>query len=94
MELTFATAATSMDQLRAALDAALQKQFPGGMLQRRWDGDVLRLSGPGADGRVVLENGQLVGRADLKPPASMMRPVIEEKMSTALRAAAESMPAA
>lgn len=28
----------SMEALRPKLDAALQKQFPGGMLQRRWEG--------------------------------------------------------
>lgn len=82
------TVKASMAELRPALDAALQKQFPGGMLQRRWDGDVLHLTGPGAKGSIVLEPGRLVGRAELGPPANLMRPLIESKISGALREAA------
>ena len=67
------TAASSMAEARPRLDAALHQQFPGGMLQRRWEGDVLHLSGPGAQGTIVYEEGRLVGRAHLKPPASLMR---------------------
>ncbi|MCB1007639.1 MAG: polyhydroxyalkanoic acid system family protein [Acidobacteria bacterium] len=78
----------SMEALRPKLDAALQKQFPGGMLQRRWEGDVLQLSGPGAKGSIVLDGGQIVGRAELGPPASMMRGLIEQKIGTAMREAA------
>ncbi|MEM8959934.1 MAG: hypothetical protein AAGD38_00510 [Acidobacteriota bacterium] len=83
------TTIPSMEEMRPRLDAALHKQFPGGLLQRKWDGDVLTLSGPGASGSVVLEGGKLVGRADLKPPASMMRGTIEEKMGAAFREAAQ-----
>jgi len=77
----------SMQEARPSLDAALAEQFPGGMLQRRWDGDVLRLSGPGAEGSIVFNGGHLIGRADLKPPASLMRPLIEQKISAALKKA-------
>jgi len=82
------TAKSGMDEIRPALDAALKKQFPGGMLVRKWQGDVLELSGPGASGSVVFEEGQIVGRATLKPPASMMRPVIEQKIGAAIKEAA------
>jgi hypothetical protein len=75
----------SMQEARPALDAALAEQFPGGMLQRRWDGDVLRLSGPGAEGSIELNGGTLVGRAELKPPASLMKPLIEQKISAAMK---------
>lgn len=85
LHLVFPTTAESIDQLRPALDAALQQQFPGGMLKRRWDGDVLLLTGPGAEGSIVLDDGKLVGQASLKPPASLMKPVIVEKISAALR---------
>jgi hypothetical protein len=74
------TAKSSMDELRAAIDAGLKEAFPGGMLKWRWEGEVLHLSGPGAKGTVVLEAGRLVGRAHLGPPASMMRPIIEQKI--------------
>jgi hypothetical protein len=82
------TSLGTIEQLRPRLDAALAEQFPGGMLQRRWDGDVLHLSGPGATGTVTLQAGKLVGRADLAPPASLMRPLIEKKITTALQSAA------
>jgi len=80
------TVKQSMAELRPGLDAALQKEFPGGMLQRRWNGDVLELSGPGAKGTIVFEAGRLVGRATLGPPASLMRGMIEQKVGAALRA--------
>lgn len=73
-----------MAAAKPQLDAALQQEFPGGMLQRRWEGDVLHLTGPGAEGTIVFEEGRLVGRAALKPPASLMRPVIEKKIAAAL----------
>jgi len=78
---------SSMGELRPALDAGLEEEFPGGMLKWRWEGDVMHLSGPGATGTIALEEGQLVGRAHLKPPASMMRPVIEKKISAVMKKA-------
>lgn len=87
MFLEFLTA-RSIDELREPLNSALQREFPGGLLQRRWEGDVLHLSGPGAKGTIVLENGKLVGRADLAPPASLMRGMIEQKVGAALKDAA------
>ncbi|HWN43718.1 MAG TPA: polyhydroxyalkanoic acid system family protein [Thermoanaerobaculia bacterium] len=81
------TAKTSMEELRSALDAGLKAEFPGGMLKWSWEGDVMHLSGPGAKGTVTLEDGCLVGRAHLGPPASMMRPVIEKKITTVMKKA-------
>jgi hypothetical protein len=90
MELTIEvpTAKAGMNELRPLLDAALQKEFPGGMLQRKWNGDVLELSGPGARGTIAYQEGLLVGRATLGPPASLMRPLIESKVAAALKAVA------
>lgn len=87
MEIVIETSADGMPALKDALDQALHKQFPGGMMKRRWEGEVLHLQGPGAQGTVVHEPGRLVGRATLKPPASMMKPVIEEKVSKAMKEA-------
>ena len=75
----------SMAELKPALDGALAQQFPGGMLQRRWEGDVLHVWGPGAKGTITFEPGKLVGRAELGPPASLMKGLIEQKISTAMR---------
>ena len=83
-----ATSKSGMAEIRAALEAALAQEFPGGLLRRNWAGDVLELSGPGAQGAITFEDGKLVGRAHLGPPASMMRAMIEHKIGTAMRAAA------
>ncbi len=72
--------AKSWEELRQTLDAALKEEFPGGMLKWAVEGDQIRLWGPGAKGTVLLEDGRLVGRAELGAPASMMKPVIEKKM--------------
>lgn len=82
------TARASMEELRAVMDAALREAFPGGMLKWQWEGEVIHLSGPGAKGTIVLEGGRLVGRAHLGPPASMMRPVIEQKIRGVMQKAA------
>lgn len=82
------TTKSSMAELRPVLDAGLKEEFPGGMLKWSWDGDVMHLTGPGAKGTMVLEPGRLVGRAHLGPPASMMRPVIEQKISRVMKKAA------
>ena len=77
----------SMAEVKPRLDAALAAQFPGGMLQRRWEGDVLHVWGPGAKGTITYEAGRVVGRAELGPPASLMKGLIEQKIATALREA-------
>lgn len=79
--------AKSIQELRPALDAGLKEEFPGGMLKWSWDGDVMQLSGPGAKGTIALEDGRLVGRAHLGPPANLMRPVIEKKISAVMKKA-------
>lgn len=84
------TSKSSMDEVRPSLDAALKEAFPGGMLKWHWEGDVMHLSGPGAKATIVLENGMLVGRAHLKPPASLMKPVIEQKISAVMKKVALS----
>ena len=86
LKIEINTARASMSELRPLLDAAFQKEFPGGLLQRKWDGDVLELSGPGAKGTIVLESGRIVGQATLGPPASLMRSMIESKVTSVLKA--------
>ena len=81
LKIEVPTSKESMAEIRPALDAFLQEEFPGGMLKWSWEGDVMHLSGPGAKATIVLEGGRLIGQAELKPPASLMRPVIEKKIS-------------
>jgi hypothetical protein len=88
LTIEVATARSSMEEIRPALDAGLKEAFPGGMLKWRWEGDVMHLSGPGAQATIVLETGKLVGRAHLKAPAVLMKPVIEQKITTVMKKAA------
>ena len=89
LTITVETGRGSMEEIRSGLDAGLKEEFPGGMLKWRWEGDVMHLSGPGAKATIVLEDGRLVGRAELGPPASLMRPVIEQKITRAMKKAAD-----
>lgn len=84
LEIAVATRHASMADARPHLDAAFAKHFPGGLLQRRWEGETLVVFGPGASGTITFADGKLIGRADLKPPASLMKAVIEQKVSAAL----------
>lgn len=86
--IEIATSKSSMAEIRPVLDAALHRHFPGSVLQRRWEGDVLHLSGSGAEGTIVLEEGRLVGRAHLGMPAAMMRGLLEHKFTSSMREAA------
>lgn len=88
MEIQVETSKQSMEEIRPQLDAALAKQFPGGALKLVWNDDVLELTAMGSKGKIFFEDGKLVGQADLKPPASMMRPMIEQKMKAAFEEAA------
>ena len=85
------TSKSSMREIRPALDSALKEAFPGGMLKWHWEEDVMHLSGPGAQATIVLEGGRLVGRAHLRPPANLMKPVIEQKIAAVMRKVAEHL---
>lgn len=80
------------DTLRTKIDTTLDKHLPDGLLRCRWDGDVLRISGPGAKGTMVFDAGRLRVRGTLRPPASLIRPLIEHKIEAAF-ADALGMPA-
>lgn len=85
LKIEVPTTRSSMEEVRSVLDAALKDEFPGGMLKWSWEEDHLKLWGPGATATIVLEGGLLVGRAQLKPPASLMKPVIEQKISRVMQ---------
>lgn len=79
------TSRGDMAELRPELDEALLELVAPGWLRSHWEDDILHLTGPGATATVCLEAGQLVGRARLGPPASLMRSVIEERVTRLLR---------
>ena len=85
IEITVPTERTSMAEAQAAIDEAVATLFPGGMLSSHWEGEILHLSGPGADATLELEPGRFVGRGRLGPPASFMHDAIVAKVTDVLR---------
>lgn len=81
-----------MAEIRSDLDEALRDLVAPGWFSSRWEGDTLHLEGPGATATLRLESGQLIGHARLGPPASLMRSVIEEKVTRLLRRVATADP--
>jgi hypothetical protein len=92
MKIEVPTEFSSLGEARETLDRGISEMFPGGMLQSRWEGETLHLTGAGAVAEVTLEDGHLVARATLKPPASLMRGMIEEKVAGFLRKVAPRTP--
>lgn len=76
----------SVAELRGPLETALDAELPPGLLHRRWEGDVLHVWGAGTRGTITLEAGQVVARAHLGFPASLMHHLVEQRMEAALRA--------
>ncbi len=81
-ELEAGTADT--DRLRSILDQAIKDHFTDGFLRHQWQGNVLRLAGPGAKGSIVVESGRLRLQAQLRPPASLVHRLIRQKIEAAL----------
>ena len=78
------TGETSLDDgLRERIDTTLDEHLPHGLLHLRWHGDVLRISGPGAKGTMVFDDGCLRVQGTLKLPASLFQSIIEQKIKEA-----------
>ncbi len=78
------TGETTLDDgLRTRIDTTLDRHLPHGLLHLRWDGDVLRISGPGAKGKMVFADGRLRVNGTLKLPASLFQSIIENKIKEA-----------
>ncbi len=85
------TGSVSAGELKPILEAAISGHFADGFLHHEWDGDVLRLSGPGARGSIVHESGQLRLQAELRAPASLVHRAIRRKIEAALGDVAASL---
>ena len=83
------TGAACLDDVRGDIDSTLERHLPGNLLACQWEGDVLRITGPGADGTLEFDSGLLRLQASLRPPASMLRQAIEHKIRAAF---AEAFP--
>ncbi len=84
LDFELATGDADAGELRLILDQAISEHFDDGFLHHQWDGDVLRLSGPGARGSIVHESGHLRLQAKLRAPASFVHQVIRRRIQAAL----------
>src|SRR5262245_43922543 len=65
-EIDFAVATTrSVPDVKATIEAEIATCLPGGRIKRFWEGDVLRLVGMGADGRIEVRPGEIRATAML-----------------------------
>jgi len=81
-------------EVKATIEAEIASRLPGGRIQRFWEGDVFRLVGMGADGRIEVRPGEIRASAKLKAPISFMKAKVEQGLrETVARAAAGAAPA-
>lgn len=78
----------TMAELRPRIEAAIHREGLTQYVDHRWEGDVLHLEAPGASATVVLDRGRLRARARLGLAAMLMRPMIEERLRSALESLA------
>ena len=79
-----------LSQVRSEVEAALA-DLPVGLVNYRWEGDVLRFTAPGTDGRVYVRDGHLCARAELGFPAILFRAAILRQAREGLERFAESV---
>ncbi len=80
IEIQFPTEFHSLLEIQEQLNESLDRHLPESLVHKRWNHDVLELTGPGIDGSIQVVEGHLRGRVDLRLPASMFREQIETKM--------------
>src|SRR5688500_7958253 len=79
--------------VKAAINSEIATRLPGGRIQRFWEGDVLRLVGMGADGRIEVRTGEIRASAKLKAPISFMKAKVEQGLRETVERAAAGAPA-
>jgi FAD/FMN-containing dehydrogenase len=85
----------TVEQVKQSIETEIATRLPGGRIQRFWEGDVFRLVGMGADGRIEVRPGEIRAVASLKAPLSLMKGRVEQGLrETVERAAAAPAPAA
>jgi len=78
----------SIADVKKTIDVEIATRLPGGRIKRFWEGDVFRLVGMGADGRIDVRPGEIHASVNLKVPLSFMKTKVEEGLrDTVARAA-------
>ena len=77
-------------EVKATIESEIATRLPGGRIKRFWEGDVFRLVGMGADGRIEVRRGEIHVAATLKAPLSLMKAKVEQGLRETVEAAASS----
>src|SRR5438874_4769824 len=92
-DIEFRAATTrSVAQVKSALETEIRSRLPGERIKKFWEGDVFRLVGMGADGRIEVTEGRIHARATLKPPLSLVKGRVEQGLRETVAAAAGAAP--
>jgi cytokinin dehydrogenase len=75
-------------QVKATIESEIATRLPGGRIRRFWEGDVFRLVGMGADGRIEVRPGEIHTSAVLKAPLSLMKGRVEQGLRETVEKAA------
>jgi len=75
-------------EVKATIESEIATRLPGGRIKRFWEGDVFRLVGMGADGRIEVRRGEIHVAATLKAPLSLMKAKVEQGLRETVEAAA------
>jgi len=75
-------------EVKATIESEVATRLPGGRIKRFWEGDVFRLVGMGADGRIEVRRGEIHVAATLKAPLSLMKAKVEQGLRETVEAAA------
>ena len=78
----------TVEQVKASIEAEIRNRLPGERIQKFWEGDVFRLVGMGADGRIEVRPGQVHASAKLRAPLSFMKGKVEDGLRQAVERAA------
>lgn len=93
IDFTVATGRT-VAEVKAAIETEIRNRLPGERIQKFWEGDVFRLVGMGADGRIEVRAGEIHASAKLRPPLSFMKGRVEEGLRETVERAASGAGAA
>jgi FAD/FMN-containing dehydrogenase len=74
--------------VKATIEAEIHTRLPGGRIKRFWEGDVFRLVGMGADGRIEVLPGEIRASVGLTIPLSFMKGKVEQGLREAVERAA------
>jgi FAD/FMN-containing dehydrogenase len=87
IEFTVATSRSVAD-VKATIETDIGTRLPGGRIKRFWEGDVFRLVGLGADGRIEVRPGEIHTFVTLKAPLSLMKGKVEQGLRETIEKAA------